>query len=59
MADSPKATETAQALFCAIVDKRGKKFKLTPDNKPDPEEYKDFINDWEKEMIEVIDNAKV
>ena len=34
MADSPKATETAQALFCAIVDKRGKKFKLTPDNKP-------------------------
>lgn len=59
MADSPKATETAQALFCAIVDKRGKKFKLTPDNKPDPEEYKDFKKDCEKEMKEVFDNAKL
>ena len=28
MADSPKATETAQALICAYVDKTGKKIPI-------------------------------
>ena len=42
MADSPKATETAQALFWAIVDKRGVKFKLDKKNKPIPLNYEDF-----------------
>ena len=59
MADSPKATETAQALFCAIVDKRGKKFKLDEKNKPIPSDYEDFKKSNLKEMTQVFNNSKL
>jgi len=59
MADSPKATETAQALFCAIVDKRGAKFKLDKKNKPIPPDYEDFKKKNLKEMTAIFNDSKL
>ena len=59
MADSPKATETAQALFCAIVDKRGKKFKLDKNNKPIPLDYEEFKQKNLKEITTIFNDSKL
>ena len=60
MADSPKATETAQALFCAVVDKRGEKFPVNKTGEPIPYSYKDFkTKAIEKELKEVFNTAKL
>ena len=60
MADSPKATETAQALFCAVVDKRGEKFPVNKTGEPIPYSYKDFkTKAIEKELKEIFNTAKL
>ena len=52
MADSPKATETAQALMCAYVDKIGKKVPVNNvTGLPIPEHWPDAKRKWNLETL--------
>lgn len=52
MADSPKATETAQALICAYVDKTGKKIPIDNRTKlPIPEHWSDAKTKWKLQTL--------
>ena len=52
MADSPKATETAQALICAYVDKIGKKIPIDSKTKlPIPEDWSDAKRTWKLQTL--------
>tara|TARA_B100000780_G_C21081971_1_gene435750 strand:+ start:31 stop:1485 length:1455 start_codon:yes stop_codon:yes gene_type:complete len=52
MADSPKATESAQALMCAYVDKIGKKIPINQKTKlPIPEDWSDAKTKWQLKTL--------
>lgn len=54
MADSPKHTESAQALFCAIVDYTGKKFEVNDDG-PIPPTFDEYYN-ANRQLIDLVYN---
>ena len=54
MADSPKHTESAQALFCAIVDYTGKKFEVNSDG-PIPPTFDEYYN-ANRQLIDLVYN---